>query len=80
MAPEKTSCSVVLYTRHHRIEGTITLLKGERLSDQLNVAERKFEAVEGARVFSIAHEKLVHEAPYLAVNKDHVVMMAPAGE
>ncbi len=45
MAPEKTTQPIVLYTPRHRVEGLVTLLKGERLSDKLNITERKFEAV-----------------------------------
>ena len=78
MAPEKTDCPVVIYTSHHRIEGTIVLLKGERLSDKMNVAERKFEAIENARVFAITNGALVHESAYLAVSTDHITIILPA--
>jgi len=78
MAPEKTDCPVVIYTSHHRIEGTIVLLKGERLSDKMNVDERKFEAVSDAKVFAIADGTLLHQSPYLAVSTDHITIILPA--
>jgi hypothetical protein len=78
MATEQKNVPVVLYTAHHRIEGEILLLKGEHLSDKLNLTERKFEAILQARVYSLAGNHLVHEAPCVAVNKDHVELVTPA--
>ena len=49
MAAEKTECPVVIYTRHHRVEGTMALLKGERFSDKLNAPNRQFESIGDAR-------------------------------
>lgn len=78
MATEPKNLPVVLYTALHRIEGEIVLLKGEHFSDKLNLTERKFEAVLNARVYSLAGNQLVHEAPCVAVNKDHVLLVTPA--
>ena len=78
LVPEKKDIPVVVYTRHHRIEGMMTLLKGERFSDRLNISEKKFESLSNAHVFGIEKNTLVHEAPYLAVNKDQIVLIIPA--
>ncbi len=78
MAPEKRECPIVAYTRHHRVEGTIILFKGERLTDKLNVADRLFEPVQNARVYPLDGGGLLHEAPYLALNKEHVTLLIPA--
>ncbi|MFW6287000.1 MAG: hypothetical protein ACOC29_03565 [Candidatus Sumerlaeota bacterium] len=80
MAPEQSELSVIIYTTHHRIEGLLTLLKGEQMSDKLNIDDRRFEAIREARVHSIKEDKLLHESPYLAVNKDHITLMLPAEE
>jgi hypothetical protein len=80
MAPEKTELAVVVYTAQHRIEGLLTLLKGEHLSDKLNVGERRFEAIREAKVFALADGRELHASPYLAVNKDNITMMIPAQE
>lgn len=77
MATEHKKVSVVIYTQHHRIEGLVHLEKGERLSDKLNVTDRKFEAVTDAVVFSIETDRLVHEVPFLAVNKEQMALMLP---
>ena len=77
MAPEFSKLSVVIYTQHHRIEGEVMLQKGERLSDKLNVTERKFEAVTDAIVYAIDSSRLVHEVPFLAVNKEQMTLMLP---
>jgi hypothetical protein len=80
VAPEKRDQPVVIYTRRHRVEGTLVLLKGEQLSDRLNLADRKFEAVHKARVLSLDDDRMIHQTPYLAVNKDHIILALPADE
>ena len=77
MTEEYVKLAVVIYTHHHRIEGDVTLQKGERLSDKLNQTERQFEAVQDAIVYSIQHDRLVHEVPFLSVNKEQVALMLP---
>ena len=77
MSLEKTSVKVAAYTNRHRIEGEVVLLKGEHLSDKLNLTERHFEAILNARVYALDGDVLVHQAPYLAVNKEHVTLMVP---
>ena len=80
MATEDKWVPVVAYTMHHRIEGEILLLKGERLSDKLNQTQRRFEALRDARVFAVATGECVHEAATVALNKDHVTLLVPSGE
>jgi hypothetical protein len=77
MSLEKTNVRVAAYTSRHRIEGEIVLLKGEHLSDKLNLTDRHFEALLNARVYALDGNTLVHEAPYLAVNKTHLALMVP---
>jgi len=38
------------------------------LSDKLNVTDRKFEAIENARVYALDGGQLVHAPPLVAVN------------
>ena len=78
MAPEKTTIPVIAYTQHHRIEGTLTLLKGEHFSDRMNIVEKKFESLIDARVYALATGQLVHEAPCVAINKEQVSLLVPA--
>jgi len=77
MALEKSNVKVAAYTSRHRIEGEVVLQKGEHLSDKLNLTERHFEAILNARVYALDGDVLVHQAPYLAVNKEHVTLMVP---
>lgn len=78
MATQDHWAPVVAYTSTHRIEGLLLLLKGERLSDKLNVAERAFEPLREARVYALATGELVHRAEHLALNKNHLALMLPA--
>ncbi|MBN1867606.1 hypothetical protein JW916_09970 [Candidatus Sumerlaeota bacterium] len=80
MAPEKTEQPVIVYTRLHRIEGAVVLFKGERLGDKFNQTERQFESIEHARVYALTDDRLVHEAPSVAVNKNHVALVVPREE
>ncbi|MFP4379085.1 MAG: hypothetical protein ACLFUS_01175 [Candidatus Sumerlaeia bacterium] len=77
MAAEKTALPITAYTAHHRIEGEIILLKGEHLSDKLNLTERKFELIQNANVYPIEGAISLHHAETMAVNKDHITMMVP---
>lgn len=77
MATEITYVPVVIYTLHHKIEGILTLQKGERLTDKLNVGERIFESITEAKVWSIANDALLYECPCLAVNKNQISLMIP---
>jgi hypothetical protein len=78
MSAEKTQHRVVAYTRLHRIEGEIVLLKGEHLSDKLDMREKRFEMLLNAKVFSSDGGTLLHEAPYVAVNKEELSILLPA--
>lgn len=78
LVPEKKEIAVVVYTRHHRVEGTMTLLKGEHFTDHLNALEKKFESLSNARISTIDGGQIIQETQYLAVNKDEIVLMMPA--
>ena len=75
MPAEKSLIVITAYTQRHKIEGELLLLKGERLSDKLNLTERQFEPILNARVYSLDNGKLEHSTPTLALNKNQLVLM-----
>lgn len=75
MPAEQQLIPVTAYTQRHRLEGELLLLKGEHLNDKLNLLERQFEPLHNARVFSLDTGELQHEAPTVALNKNHVTLM-----
>ena len=77
MTPEKTIHPVIIYTAQHRIEGMMTLLKDEHFSDKINILDKKFEMLTDARVYALHNGSLVHEAPWLAINKEQITLFLP---
>jgi hypothetical protein len=75
MPAEKSLIKIIAYTQRHKIEGELLLLKGERLSDKLNLTERQFEPIVNAKVYSLDNGKLEHETPTLALNKTLITLM-----
>jgi len=75
---EKDDMSVVIYTEHHRIEGTIHPLRGSRLTDFLN-SDRMgtFIPVTDAKVYIWSEDTPIHTADLLDVHKGHVAMVIP---
>jgi hypothetical protein len=74
----KEMIRAVLQTATHRIEGTLYVRAGERVSDMLNRAE-KFLALTEATVYDLAGEKLF-ASDFIAVNVDLVIWLKPDEE
>ncbi|NQU41800.1 hypothetical protein HQ520_00845 [bacterium] len=76
MAPEQRQIRVIVCTDRHRIEGELTLYKGEHVPDKMNTEGRQYESLVDVKIFS-ADGNLLYETPWLALNKRHIVWMAP---
>lgn len=76
----KTSKRAVVTTTTHAIQGDIYIRPEQRLRDDLNRVDDRFLAVTNASVYSLGEETLLHETPFLVVNKDHVVLVIPAAD
>jgi hypothetical protein len=74
----KDAVKVILQTATNRIEGTLYIRTGDRVSDTLNHAE-KFIALTDASVFDLAGKK-IYEGDFLAVNVDLVIWLKPLEE
>jgi hypothetical protein len=71
----KESTPVVIQTITHHIRGYVYIQEDGRLSDELNSPER-FLPVTQAVIFDFSGNKLF-EAPFLAVNREHIVWIYP---
>lgn len=74
---------VELETTRHRITGVVTLPRDgyrSRLSDMLNASERKFLPLTAVSVEPLDGSAPVSTHEFLAVHRDHVVFVVPAGQ
>ena len=75
MAEDESKTRVTILTATYRIKGNIDLLPGARVTDYM--AEAKgFIAVTDVEVWEVVGRQ-VFTAPFLNVNRDHIVIIAP---
>ena len=72
---EKETIKTLIRTTSETIEGMVYKRPKNRLLDTLNLGDDQFIAVSDAKIFSEADGKLVHETDFIAVNKNHIVLM-----
>jgi len=73
---------VVLETARHRITGVVTLARDgyrSRVSDVLNASERNFLPLTAVSVARLDGSAPASTYEFLAVHRDHIVFVAPAG-
>ena len=75
MAEEETKTRVTILTGTYRIKGNIDLLPGARVTDYM-AAAKGFIAVTDAEVWEVVGRQ-VFTAPFLNVNRDNIVIIAP---
>lgn len=79
---DHNSQRVELETARHKIAGVVTLPRDgyrSRLSDTLNAAERHFLPLTAATVEPLDGSAPVSTYEFLAVHRDHIVFVVPAG-
>ena len=80
MYTNKDTLRVMIVTDIFRIEGTLHVLAGSRLTDALNSKAKDFLAVTEAKIHSIEEDKLVYSPEYIAVNRDSISCIFPLEE
>lgn len=73
---KKEKIDAIIRTPSENIQGTIFKIPHTRLLDMLNHESEGFIPVSDAKVFNVNTGKLMFEAEFLAVNKNHVVVIA----
>ncbi len=67
---------VLICTTDYRMRGKVALVPGARLTDYI-VESKPFIAVTDAEVFD-KQGHLLMRTPFLDINRDHIVLIAPA--
>jgi hypothetical protein len=76
VSAETEKTKVIILTTNHRIKGYISLYSNARLTDYI-VEAKTFIAVTDAEVMGI-NSKLIFNASFLNVQKDHIEIIVPA--
>jgi len=77
LSDQTDKTKVVILTINHRIKGNISLYSNVRLTDYV-VEAKPFIAVTDAEVMDI-NGKLIFNASFLNVQKDHIEIIVPDG-
>jgi hypothetical protein len=72
MYSQKDRLHVVILTRGLQVEGDLHVLAGSRLTDALNSKGKDFFPVTDATITVVGAEEPLHEAKYIAVNRDSI--------
>ncbi len=76
LSDQTDKTKVVILTINHRIKGDISLYSNVRLTDYI-VEAKPFMAVTNAEVMDM-NGKLIFNASFLNVQKDHIEIIVPA--
>ena len=73
---KKEKVPVKIQTLQNRIEGNVYLLPNTRITDMLNQEDYHFIPVTDAKIYSLKSGGLVDKAEFVAINKNHVVLIS----
>ena len=73
---EKEKIEVIIFTPHHKIEGTIYLYPSSRLTDFMNVTTA-FIPVTDAKIYALTDDRLLFSGNFLNINKNNITMIFP---
>jgi len=73
---KKVKINTIIRTAGEKIEGDVHCLPNMRLLDLMNSANETFVPVSNAAVYDEASGKLLYEVPFMAVNKNHVIVIS----
>ena len=68
----KDSVRIVAVVNGWRIEGSLHILSGSRLTDAINSKAKDFLALTDALIFEATSGALLYQTPYLALNRDSI--------
>lgn len=77
MKIDKAKREVIIFTLHHRLEGTMYTYMGARILDELNAGAKSFIALTDVDVFSPQSPTPIYHTDFMAINKNHVVQVLP---
>ncbi len=75
---KKIKLEAIIFTDIFKIEGSIYIVPGERVSDFMTSANgSKFIPVTDARIFEIGSSSLLQKTEFLSLNKEKIVTLLP---
>ncbi len=80
MYTEKDKVRVVMCTSLYKIEGDISITRGSRITDMLNVKAHDFFPLTDAKVMSALDGKILFTKRYLTVHRNAILLVFPAGD
>ncbi len=72
---KKEKINAIIRTEGEKIEGSVHIIPETRLLDLLNSEREQFIPVKEAKVYSETSGKLLYESEFIAVNKNHVIVI-----
>lgn len=73
---KKETINAIVRTASEKIEGKIFKLPNNRLLDMLNQGDESFIPVIDAKVFCLVTGNILFESEFLAVKKQHIILIA----
>jgi hypothetical protein len=73
---KKVTINTIIRTAGEKIEGAVHCLPNMRLLDLMNSDDDKFIPVSNAAVYDEESGKLLYEVPFMAVNKNHIIVIS----
>ena len=73
---KKVKINTIIRTAGEKIEGDVHCLPNMRLLDLMNSDAGKFVPVSHAAVYDEESGKLLYEVPFMAVNKNHIIVIS----
>ena len=80
MLKAQEEVKVTIFIPNHRIEGTIHMFKGGRLSDFLNATTKGFIPINNATIYAKQDNKVIGEPKFMGLNRNSIIMLYKTDE
>ena len=78
MKVEKEAIEVIILTQNFRVEGTIHILPGGRLTDFITARTiENFIPITEAKIYSITSADLLYQTNFMNINTNFVILILP---
>ncbi|MFH1201914.1 MAG: hypothetical protein V1674_03370 [Candidatus Omnitrophota bacterium] len=78
MKIEKETIEVIVLTQYYRIEGTVHILPGGRITDFISSRNvENFIPVTNAKIYSTLQNKMLYHTDFLNLNTNFIALLLP---
>ena len=78
MKAEREAVEVIAFVPGYRINGIVHLPVGGRVSDFVNVKEKRFVALTKASIYFEGTGKLAYKSEFINLNRDYIMLIFPS--